>query len=83
MSSKKDYVAMAETIGGMVRELREVGAGHDADGRPMHDDPYTKGFIAGQRAALRVLAEYMCDTYRKDNLRFDRAKFMEACGFVV
>lgn len=32
-------------------------------------------------AALRALAEQMCYSFKKENSKFDRAKFMKECGF--
>lgn len=81
MSSKKDYAQMAAMIKGMTAQI-DIPA-QDTDGTPIFTDPYTKGFTAGRRSTLRIMAEYMCDTYSKDNPRFDRVKFMEACGFVA
>lgn len=81
MPSKKDYVQMAAMIKEMTAQIDTPA--HDADGTPIFTDPYTKGFTAGRRSTLRIMAEHMCDTYVRDNPRFDRAKFIEACGFVV
>lgn len=59
----------------------EVIAAQDAQQhRPARQD-YTEGFDVGTLQALESVANRLADRFEADNSRFDREKFLTACGF--
>lgn len=64
--TKKDYVLIAKAIA----ELRGVYP----DGEPVSE--YDKGFAHGTKQA----AQYLAAALANDNNRFDRERFLIACG---
>jgi hypothetical protein len=68
--TRKDYVMIAETI----REL--LG---DIDREP----PGMREVLTGERIGVRSVALRLADQLRQDNPRFDRTRFIEACGLTA
>ena len=62
--TKKDYEAIA-------REVKDALA-QWPDGTSVLD--------VGARVATRTLTYRLCDVFAADNPRFDRARFLRACG---
>lgn len=69
--SKKDFEAVAK----MIRE--EMIPPTLADLKGLYDS----GWCDGHRAALREVSEKLAAIFAVGNSRFDRARFMRACGF--
>lgn len=44
-------------------------------------DAADEAIIPPMREALKTAAEYIGDGMKRDNARFDRTRFMAACGF--
>lgn len=70
--TRKDYVAIAAAIRPHVEEAQ--GNMHDAS--PSIRDTASITFLT-----LVEVSSTVADTFRVDNPRFDRARFMQACGF--
>ena len=68
--TRKDYVMIAETI-------RELLA--DIDREP----PGMREVLTGERIGVRSVALRLADQLRQDNPRFDRTRFIEACGLTA
>lgn len=65
--SRKHYEAVAEMIAEVVADT------------PAHSDP--EGFIAtGRMQATRSIARGLASMFGEDNPRFDRQRFLDACG---
>lgn len=75
MMTRKDF----ETVATAIRF--EVAAVLDAaHARPARQD-YTEGFDVGTLQALESVANRLAGGFEADNSRFDREKFLTACGF--
>lgn len=68
--SRMDYIELAAAIDGERR-------GWDTASSEPHNADYRKGGLM----AVRLLAEHLCDVLKADNARFDRERFLTACGF--
>lgn len=62
--SKKDYIAIASAIS-------------QTDGLADGNSP---DFFDGVEMARRTIAERLADGFAQDNPRFNRARFLKACG---
>ena len=68
--TRKDYVMIAETI----REL--LG---DID----RESPGMREVLTGERMGVASVARRLAEQLRQDNPRFDRTRFIEACGLTA
>lgn len=66
--TRKDYVLIA----GAIKEVYDYQK--DSDG---------KGSKALKQGAIKVVAETLADELGRDNFRFDRNRFLEACGVLT
>ena len=64
-TSKRDYVAIARAI-----KAERIAA------TTMHDGAYQTGMLFSCSRIEQALADY----FASDNPRFDRSRFLEACG---
>lgn len=69
--TKKDY----ELIAGVILYNRNQ-SGLPLDGETKED----KAMIAGYRVALNDVAYMLAESMQRDNPRFDRSRFLKACG---
>lgn len=72
--TKKDFEATAAII----KNRRAVYQTVSVRSRPRND--HAVGFDYGALNALEVVALDMADMFAADNPRFDRARFLAACG---
>lgn len=70
--TRKDYIATAEIIAQFVRDL-------DRDALTTTTDRGL-AILSGERVATQTLAHRLADMFAADNARFDRARFLKACG---
>ena len=70
--TRKDYIATADTIAQFVRDL-------DRDALTTTTDRGL-AILSGERVATQTLALRLADLFATDNERFDRARFLKACG---
>jgi hypothetical protein len=68
--TRKDYVMIAETI-------RELLADID------RESPGMREVLTGERMGVASVARRLADQLRQDNPRFDRTRFIEACGLTA
>lgn len=68
--SRKDY----ENIAAQVKAVR-AGVAHTEPVSP-EDDRFCRGILAG----TRILAGGIANVFADDNERFDRERFLTACG---
>lgn len=74
--TRKDYVLIADAIRGLLADIeRESG--------PMAVCDRTRALLAGEHLGARHAASRLADTLRQDNPRFDRVRFMAACGLTA
>lgn len=64
--SKKDYVAIAAVFNGMITQAREAKIGGPG--------------VRAQIVVSEALANMVADVMAQDSERFDRARFLAACG---
>ena len=69
--TRKDYVLIADTIAGLVRDIAEEQFYAMA-----HTD---KAILSGERLGVYNVAQRLADQLRQDNTRFDRQRFIDAC----
>lgn len=74
--TRKDYILIAETI-------RELLADIDRDGSGAILSDHSSHVLAGERISIHTLAMRLADQLRQDNPRFDRTRFMAACGLTA
>lgn len=74
--TRKDYVMIAETI-------RELLADIEREAGPMAVCDRTRALMAGEHLGVRHAASRLADQLRQDNPRFDRTRFIEACGLTA
>jgi hypothetical protein len=74
--TRKDYVMIAETI-------RELLGDIDRESSPMAVCDRTRALMAGEHLGVRHVAMRLGDQLRQDNPRFDRTRFIEACGLTA
>jgi len=69
--TRKDYVLIADTIAGLVRDIAE---------EQFHAMAYTdKAILSGERLGVHNVAQRLADKLWEDNYRFDRQRFIDAC----
>jgi hypothetical protein len=69
--TRKDYVLIADTIATFSRDLaNDAGLTMSEKGRAI---------LSGERAALQTIAHRLAYELQRDNSRFDRQRFIEAC----
>lgn len=69
--TRKDYVLIADTIAGLVRDIAE---------EQFHAMAHTdKAILSGERLGVHNLAQRLASKLWEDNHRFDRQRFIEAC----
>ena len=74
--TRKDYVMIADTLRGLLADIeRESG--------PMAVCDRTRACLTGERLGVRHVASRLADQLRQDNPRFDRTRFMAACGIAA
>ena len=69
--TRKDYVLIADTIAGLVRDIAQ----EQFDARAYTD----KAILTGERLGAYNVAHRLADQLRQDNPRFDRKRFIDAC----
>lgn len=74
--TRKDYVMIAET-------LRQTLADIERESGPMAVCDRTRACLTGERLGVRGVALRLADQLRQDNPRFDRTRFMAACGLTA
>ena len=74
--TRKDYVMIAETI-------RELLGDIERESGPMAVCDRTRALMAGEHLGVRHVAKRLADQLRQDNPRFDRTRFIEACGLTA
>ncbi len=67
--TKKDYEKFARVIEGM-----------SIVGEPIIYSQQKDAYLAGARQQAKFIAEEMCSIFAADNPRFDRNRFLKACG---
>ena len=70
--TRKDYEKIAAAINGGTVMMP-----------PNHwvlTDQEREGFMAGAKDQLQIIANHIADGCQRDNPRFDRARFLKACG---
>lgn len=74
--TRKDYILIADAI-------RELLADIERESAPMAVCDRTRALMAGEHLGVRHVAMRLGDQLRQDNPRFDRARFIEACGLTA
>jgi hypothetical protein len=69
--TRKDYVLIADTIAGLVRDIAQ----EEFDARAYTD----KAILTGERLGVHNLTQRLAERLRQDNPRFDRHRFIQAC----
>lgn len=69
--TRKDYVLIADTIAGLVRDIAIEQSGNLSE--------KGKAILSGERLATQSIAHRLADQLRQDNPRFDRKRFIDAC----
>jgi hypothetical protein len=70
--TRKDYIATAETIAQFTRDL-------DTDALTTTTEK-GRAILSGERVAAQTIAHRLADLFARDNARFDRSRFLKACG---
>lgn len=70
--TRKDYVLLAEAIAQFTRDL-------DADDLITTSEK-GRAILSGERVAAQTIAHRLADLFALDNPRFDRSRFLKACG---
>ena len=68
--TRKDYVMIAETIRDLLGDIDR-------------ESPGMREVLRGERMGVASVALRLADQLRQDNPRFDRTRFMEACGLTA
>jgi|LauGreDrversion2_6_1035139.scaffolds.fasta_scaffold271186_2 hypothetical protein len=74
--TRKDYILIAETLRGLLADIERESA-------PMAVCDRTRALMAGEHLGVRHVAMRLGDQLRQDNPRFDRTRFIEACGLTA
>jgi hypothetical protein len=74
--TRKDYVMIAAIV-------RELLADIERESAPMAVCDRTRFFTAGERLGVRNATLRMAQVLANDNPRFDRTRFIEACGLTA
>jgi hypothetical protein len=67
--TRKDYEKFARVIEGMT-----------IVGEPVIYSPQKDAYLAGAQQQVKFIAEEMCSIFAADIPRFDRSRFLKACG---
>lgn len=67
MMTKKQFQAVADLFNDAMEDMTDYS----------HMDT---GYIVGRAAGIEAMAQDMADYFQKENPRFDREKFLDACG---
>lgn len=73
--TRKDYVMIAETIRELLADIERGAATAVCD--------RTRNIITGEHLGVRHAALRLADQLHSENTRFDRARFIEACGLTA
>lgn len=76
--TRKDYVMIAETLRQLLDDIAREG---ESESESMGD--HIRAVIYGRRLGVRHAALRLADQLRQDNPRFDRTRFIEACGLTA
>jgi len=68
--TRKDYVLIADAIRQLLADIDREPAG-------------MREVLTGERIGVRSVALRLADQLRQDNPRFDRTRFIEACGLTA
>jgi hypothetical protein len=69
--TRKDYVLIADTIAGLVRDIAE---------EQFHARAHTdKAILSGERLGVHNVAQRLASKLWEDNYRFDQRRFIDAC----
>ena len=68
--TRKDYVMIAETLRGLLADIDR-------------ESPGMREVLRGERMGVASVARRLADQLRQDNPRFDRTRFMAACGLTA
>lgn len=71
--TRKDYVLIADAIRGL---LADIERGNDK----LTATDWSRAILEGEHLGARNAASRLADSLRQDNPRFDRTRFMAACG---
>ena len=74
--TRKDYILIADTI-------RELLGDIDRDKENEDLTDWSRAVLAGERIGVHTLAQHLSYQLRQDNPRFDRARFVAACGLTA
>ena len=74
--TRKDYVMIADTIRELLADIDRDGSGAILSDKIPH-------VLAGERIGIHTLAMRLGEQLRQDNPRFDRTRFIEACGLTA
>ena len=67
--TRKDYEKFARALEGMT-----------IVGEPVIYSKQKDAYLAGAKQQVKFIAEEMCSIFAADNPRFDRGRFLKACG---
>jgi hypothetical protein len=68
--TRKDYVMIAETIHGLLVDIDR-------------ESPGMREVLRGERMGVASVARRLADQLHSENTRFDRTRFIEACGLTA
>lgn len=68
--SRKNYEAVAAIVASVGPAPTHAG----------DSSPYVRGFGSGAASSQGIVADKLADYFASDNPRFDRARFLKACG---
>ena len=74
--TRKDYVMISNVIRETLNDIARD------DVREGLSDRH-RALLTGERIAVRGLAHRLCDQLHSENTRFDRTRFIEACGLTA
>jgi hypothetical protein len=74
--TRKDYVMIAETLRGLLADIERESA-------PMAVCDRTRAIMTGEHLGVRHAALRLADQLHSENTRFDRTRFMAACGLTA
>lgn len=76
--TRKDYERIARTINGS--EVMMAPMMLPGGYRLEMTEEEKAAWIAGARDQRAIIGRYLADAFEQDNPRFDRKRFLEACG---
>jgi hypothetical protein len=77
--TRKDYILIAETLRQLLDDIARQGDSLERVGL----SDRTRAVIHGEHLGVRHAALRLADVLRQDNPRFDRTRFIEACGLTA